>query len=173
MSFFALQGWWRGFSAACITFLLQNLFILSVLHMLAVCLLKAGAFGEMAAFSGLSYLINSFLIGLFEKAIVWWSIPCLWAEQCLSNSLLPFSSVASLFSKSNWKAARLTVRSEKVPFLTFHTLFQRFTLRVMLRRGFPFCVLVCLFLKRHLSNFDNYKKKKSYSVINSLVTDII
>lgn len=144
--------------------------------MLAVCLLKAGAFGEMAAFSGLSYLINSILTGFFEEAIptVWWPIPCLWAEQCLSHSLLPFSSVASRFSRSNWKAARLTVRSEKiqVPFLTFQSLFQRLTLTAVLRRGFPFCVLVCLFLKRHLSNFDNYKWK-SYLVINSLITEII
>lgn len=30
---------------------------------------EAGAFGDMTAFAGLSYLINSFITGLFEKAI--------------------------------------------------------------------------------------------------------
>lgn len=101
---------------------------------------KAGAFGETAAFSGLSYLINSFITGLFEKAIpsVWWSKSCLCAKQCLSNSLHPFHLVASCFSRSNWKVARLTMRSENVqaPFLTFQTVLPSLTLRAVLHLSF-------------------------------------
>lgn len=106
----------------------RGLFIVSVgsLHVGSVPKVsqKAGAFGDMTAFLELNYFSNSFIWDrLFEKAIpsVQWSKSWLYAKQCLLNSPHIFYSVACCLTISNWKVARLKIRSEKilVPFLAF------------------------------------------------------
>lgn len=75
---------------------------------------KAGAFGEMTAFSELNYLINSFITRLFEKAIpsVQWSKSCLRAKQCLLNPLHPFYLVDAVSLEATGKLldSKLEVR---------------------------------------------------------------